>query len=258
MATEWVPDKVFEIRDGVWIRNSVDNSVWADLGDGVVAIDGLEETELAPVIKAEIERTVGKPFKWLINTHWHADHTACNPLWAKDGVTVIAHESMGPTTDERDGKPDVCFPSTYTLKGAEREVQIEWLGGTHTQWDSVVYFPWAKVLHIADLFGWGMIPLLEMDWAKVPRIREVLTRVLEYDADVLIPGHGPLLNQDHIRRWMTYFDDIQERVPAMAKAGSSEEAIRSEIPVPDDMADWWAFPDWKHERNIHLLATNPG
>ena len=257
MPTHWVPDEVFEIRDGVWIRNSVDNSVWADLGDGVVAIDGLEETALAPVIQAEIQRTVGKPFKWLINTHWHGDHIACNPIWARDGVTVIAHESMGPPTAEHDGRPDICFASTYALQGSEREVHIEWLGGTHTQWDSIVHFPWARVLHIADLFGWGMIPLGQMDWRKVPRIHEVLTRVLEYDADIFIPGHGPLLTPEHIRRWIVYFDDICERAPAMAAAGRSERDIQETIPPPADMTDWWKFTDWKHERNLHLLATTP-
>jgi glyoxylase-like metal-dependent hydrolase (beta-lactamase superfamily II) len=250
-------NKVFEIRDGVWIRNAVDNSVWADLGDGVVVIDGLEDPGLATVIQQCIADTVGKPMKWLINTHWHGDHIACNPAWARAGATVIAHESMGPATTARDGQPDIVFPATYVLQGRDRRVELEWLGGTHTPWDTVVYFPWAKVLHIADLFGWGMIPLGQMDWGKVPRLRQVLARVLEYDADVLIPGHGPLLTRDHIRRWLTYFEDLASRVPARAAAGATAEQIQREIPPPTDMADWWKLADWKHARNIQMLATAP-
>jgi cyclase len=251
----WEPNKVFEIRPYLWTRNAVDNSVWADLGDGVAVIDGLEETEMAPVIEQAIAETAGKPMKWLVNTHWHPDHIACNPIWAAKGVTVIAHESMGPATSERDGKPDIVFPDRYTLKGSERQIGIEWLGGTHTPWDSVVYFPWCKVLHIADLFGWGMIPLGQMDLAKVPRLREVLNRVLQYDADILIPGHGPLLTPDHIRRWLAYFEEMLERVPAEARRGKAPAQILEETPPPADMRDWWKFTDWKHARNVELLAS---
>ena len=247
------PDKVLELGPGVFIRNSVDNAVWADLGDGTVEIDALEETELAPVIKAEIERTIGKPMKWLINTHWHADHIACNPIWAREGATVIAHESVGAATPEADGQPNITFSSTYTLKGSEREVQLEWLGGTHTPWDSVVYFPWAKVLHIADLFGWGMIPLLKFDWNKVPRLREVLGRVQEYDAHTLICGHGPVLQKEHVARWLVYFEELIERVPPLAKEGRSLEEVAKEVTVPEDMQDWWRLTDWKHMHNLKLI-----
>src|SRR5262249_20801590 len=131
---EFVENRVFEVAPGVFIRNAVDNCVWADLGDGVVTIDALEDPGMAPVIQSDIAQTVGKPMKWLINTHWHGDHIACNPAWAAAGATVIAHESVGPATKEHNGQPNVTFHDCYTLQGGERQVSMEWLGGTHTQW----------------------------------------------------------------------------------------------------------------------------
>jgi glyoxylase-like metal-dependent hydrolase (beta-lactamase superfamily II) len=251
---EFVPDRVFEVGPGVFIRNAVDNCVWADLGDGVVTIDALEDPNMAPVIQEDIRKTVGKPFRWLINTHWHGDHIACNPAWAKAGATVIAHESCGGPTTAHDGQPNVTFQDRYTLQGSERQVELEWLGGTHTPWDSVVYFPWAKVLHIADLFGWGMLPLLKLEWEKVPRMKQVLNRVLEYDAQTLLCGHGPILQPTHIRRWLAYFDELLERVPKMVKEGRSLAEIEDAFPPPEDMRDWWRFVDWKHARNLKLVA----
>jgi glyoxylase-like metal-dependent hydrolase (beta-lactamase superfamily II) len=251
---EFVEDRVFEIGPGVWIRNAVDNSVWADLGDGVVAIDGLEDRNLAPVIQQLIAETAGKPMKWLINTHWHGDHIACNPIWAAAGATVIAHESVGPATTEHNGQPNITFKDRHVLKGAERQVELEWLGGTHTQWDTVVYFPWAKVLHIADLFGWGMIPLGQWDTQRAERLREVLNRVLQYDAQVLVPGHGPVLTREHIRRWLAYFEELTERVPTLARAGRDLSEIEAALPPPADMSDWWRFVEWKHRRNLEMLA----
>ena len=248
-------NKILQLADGVYIRNAVDNAAWADLGDGAVEIDALEDPNLAPVIEDAIQETTGKPLRWLINTHWHPDHVACNPAWAAKGVTIIAHESCGRATQERNGQPNVTFPDTYTLKGAERQVECEWLGGTHTQWDTVVYFPWARVLHIADLFGWGMIPLAKVEPQKVTRLKEVLARVLEYDADTLIPGHGPVLQKQHIERWLAYFDELLERVPALTRQGKSVDEIERDFPPPDDMRDWWRFVDWKHRRNLELVAA---
>jgi cyclase len=247
-------NKILELGPGVYIRNAVDNAAWADLGDGAVEIDALEDPGLAPVIESAIRETTGKPLKWLINTHWHPDHIACNPVWAAKGVTVIAHQSCGGPTQAHNGEPNVTFQDTYVLRGADRQVECEWLGGTHTPWDSVVYFPWARVLHIADLFGWGMIPLQRMEAGKIQRLKQVLNRVLEYDAHTLIPGHGPVLKPDHIRRWLAYFDDLLERVPPLVRAGKSPDEIEAEIPPPDDMRDWWRFIDWKHGRNLKMVA----
>lgn len=247
-------NKILEVGPGVFVRNAVDNAAWADLGDGAVEIDALEDPNLAPVIEGAIRQTTGKPLKWLINTHAHPDHIACNPIWSAQGVTVIAHESARSTIEGRNSKVDITFPDRYTLRGAERQVECEWLGGTHTPWDSVVYFPWANVLHIADLFGWGMIPLARMEEEKITRLHEVLNRVLEYDAETLIPGHGPLLKPAHIRRWLAYFDDLLEQVPPLARAGKSADEIEAAIPPPTDMGDWWRFIDWKHGRNLKMVA----
>ncbi|MDQ2733186.1 MAG: MBL fold metallo-hydrolase, partial [Armatimonadota bacterium] len=82
MAIEFKEDQVFAVGPGVFLREAVDNCAWADLGDGVVVIDALEDPGMDPVIRKAVAETVGKPIKWVINTHWHADHIACNPAWA--------------------------------------------------------------------------------------------------------------------------------------------------------------------------------
>ena len=259
MAIVFRNDEVFEVGPQVWIRNMVDNAAWADLGDGAVVIDSLEDTEsMETQIPADVRRTTGKSMRWLVNTHWHPDHIANNAAWARLGATVIAHESCGAAQSEANGQPNVTFSDTYTLKGSEREIQLEFLGGTHTPWDSVVYFPWAKVLHIADLFGWGMIPLSRYDPAKIELLRKHLARVLEYDADTYIVGHGPLVKPEHVRRWLTYLDWLLETVPPLARAGQDVDQVCAAVPVPDDMQDWWKLPDWKHRHNISLLVKHFG
>jgi cyclase len=255
---EFIENRVFEAAPGVFVRNAVDNCAWVDLGSGVATIDALEDPQMAPVIQKDIADTVGKPMRWLLNTHWHPDHIACNPAWHRAGATIIAHESCARSAGDWEGKPDITFTETYTLEGDGRRAEMKWLGGTHTPWDTVVSFPWARALHIADLFGWGLIPVQSVDDPMVSRIHEVLGEVLRYDADVLIPGHGPLLTRAHIRRWLAYFDDLLERVPPLARQGKSPGELQAAIPVPQDMQDWWRLADWKHARNLEIVARSRG
>lgn len=262
MAIEFRENEVFEVGPGVWIRNMVDNASWADLGDSAVVFDSLDPADDGPMeeqIPKDVLRTTGKPIKWLVNTHWHPDHIGFNASWAKAGATVIAHESCGQAQPEHNGQPNITFTDTYVLEGSDgRRLELEWLGGTHTPWDTVVYFPWARVLHIADLFGWGMIPLSKFDPQKVNLLKQHLRRVLEYDADRYIVGHGPIAEPEHIERWLTYLEDLLLRVPPLAQAGNSAEDIEAELPVPSDMEDWWKLKAWKHSHNIRILTAYYG
>ena len=87
-------------------------------------------------------------------------------------------------------------------------------------------------------------------------MREVLDRVLEYDAQAVICGHGPVCTLEHIRRFVTYFNETLERVPALAKEGKSAEEIAALVPPPADMEDWWRFTAWKHAKNIEMILED--
>lgn len=252
---EFEEGKIRELAPGVLLRSAVDNSLWADLGDGVAVVDALEDPDLAPVIAQAVAGTTGKKIRWVLNTHWHGDHTACNAAWAQAGAQIIAHASVGAPSDAPNGRPNIVFTERYTLQGAAgRQVEMEWLGGTHTAEDSVVFFPWARVLHVGDLFGWGLIPLRAINETTAARLREVYGRLLSYDAAVVVPGHGPTLSPAELRRFLAYFDDLLARVPALCRSGLSPAAVEQRVPPPEDMRDWWRFTDWKHGRNVARLC----
>lgn len=253
---EFIENEVKEVGPGVWIRVAIDNIAWADLGDGAAVIDALEDATQADVVRDLIKQTTGQDLKWVVTTHWDADHIACNPQWRREGAPVIAHQSCADSAGDWEGRPDIAYADNAVLRGAgDRKIEMQWAGGTHTPWDTILYFPHAKVLHIADLFGWGLIPCRPTP-EKVARLWEVLNRVVAFDADAVICGHGPVTSLAHIRRFLAYFDELLKQVPPLAAQGKPLDEIEAAVPPPDDMADWWRFVAWKHRKNLEMIAAD--
>lgn len=246
-------DIIRKLAPGVWMRNAVDNCLWADLGDGVLVVDSLEDRAMCPIIPEDVEATAGKPIRWVVNTHAHADHIACNADWAERGATVIGHEAIGAALEGRPGRPEITFAERYTLEGERNEARLEWVGGGHTDGDTLVYLPWARVLHVGDLFLWGLLPIASLTEGAANRLIEALRRILSYDADTLVCGHGPNFTPDHVRRWLVYFEELRRCVPELSRSGMGAEAIAEAFSTPDDMRDWWRFSEWKHRRNIDIV-----
>lgn len=252
---QFIENEVKEVGPGVWIRVAVDNISWCDLGDGAAVIDALEDPDQADVVRALIKETTGQDLKWVVTTHWDVDHISCNPQWRREGAPVIAHQSCAASAGDWEGRPDISYNDKAVLRGASERIEMEWWGGTHTPWDTILYFPNAKVLHIADLFGWGLVPCKPTP-EKVTRLWEVLNRITTFEADAVICGHGPVTSIAHIRRFMAYFDELLKQVPPLAAAGKSLNEIEAELPPPADMSDWWRFVDWKHKKNLELIVAH--
>jgi glyoxylase-like metal-dependent hydrolase (beta-lactamase superfamily II) len=250
--------EVSQVADGVFVRHAVDNCTWAVLDDSVLIVDALEESHLAGEVLEHIRKTTGKPVRYLAITHWHGDHTACNRAFAEAGATVVAHESTAPEKRSTgDGNADITFGTLLTIRGGRRSVELHHMGGTHTPGDIALFLPWAKVLCVGDLFGWGLIPLHQITKESAATLMRIMQRLVDFGAAVIVPGHGPTATTAHVERFMEYFQYLLEELPARARAGKSAKQIQAEMPRPDDMLDWWRF-DWKHPHNVEQVARQCG
>jgi len=253
---EWIENEVIEAGPGVWMRVAIDNIAWCDLGNGAAVIDALEDPTQADVVRALIKETSGKDLKWIVQTHWDSDHIACNPQWKREDAVAIAHQSCADSAEDWEGVPDISYADEAVLKGVDgKSIEMKWVGGTHTPWDTILHFPHARVLHIADLFAWGLIPCKPTP-QKIERLREIYDLILTYDVEKILCGHGPILTPAHIARMREYFEQMLELVPPLMAQGKSVEEIAAQISPPEDMRHWWRFVDWKHEHNIKLIAEN--
>ncbi len=241
-----IPELV-RIAEGFHLRNAIDNIAWFDLGGELAVVDALEEERLAGEVFDAIASTVPQtPVRYVFNTHTHYDHVALNDAFAQRwGAEIVNAE----TTD----LPD----EGRTFRGPKRSARMIPMPGCHTQTDCAVWVEPDRVLFVGDLFGWGLIPLTVN---LRPETREHLLatyrRLIDFQADLVIPGHGPLCDTDTLRRWVAYFQDLAARARQGAASGLDEREIAQRLEPPQDMRDWWRFVQWKHEDTAAKLAKS--
>ena len=243
--------RIIRLAEGIFIRQEVDNCTWADMGEFAVVIDALEQPRLADEVLAAIRETIGeKPIRYVLNTHMHYDHVALHPAFIRAGARVVCQES-----GHRGGGDHVTFAVSWEEGGPGRRVEMHAVGPCHTPEDAVVFFPDDGLLCVGDLFGWGLIPMEPFRAAGKDTVLDVYRRLIDFGAETVVPGHGPVATLDHLRRWVAYFNDMLAKVGELKRSGRSADRIKAAIPPPEDMRDWWRFLEWKHEHNLNEIIS---
>jgi glyoxylase-like metal-dependent hydrolase (beta-lactamase superfamily II) len=234
--------KILQPVPGVWVRQEIDNIAWIDLGEDLLVIDALERPELEEEVLRSIQETTGgKPVRTVVNTHTHYDHVALNPAFVETFVNARTR----------------VLPTTGLAVGSEsRPATVIPMPDCHTPEDCIIFLPKDSVLFVGDIFGWGLVPWdRPLTQAKADHIRKTYQQLIAREANVVVPGHGPLCTTDHLRRWLRYFDELIETIHAARSDGASRREIRDDtVPPPEDMADWWRFLQWKHEDSVKKVS----
>ena len=219
------PVKATQVASNVWFvqgeaalgsaanRNFISNAGFVVTSSGVVVIDALGSPTLAAELIAEIRRVTPKPIRYLIVTHFHADHIYGLQAFKAVGATIIAHpagrEYLNSETAQRrlEASREDLFPwiDEHTqLLGADRWLddndttlvlggqpfRIRHVGPAHTPEDLVVFVPNAGVLFAGDLVFRGRIPFVGQ--ADSRQWIESLNALVAMEPRLLIPGHGPV------------------------------------------------------------------
>jgi glyoxylase-like metal-dependent hydrolase (beta-lactamase superfamily II) len=223
--------------------------------DGIIMVDG----QFAPLhdkIKAAIEAISKQPVKYLINTHYHGDHTGGNEAFASDGVTIVsqinvrtrlaAGTSNGLTGARTPPAPQGALPSdTYTnfskirLKG--RVADLKHIANAHTDGDTYVWFKTANVLSTGDTFTNGRYP--NIDFANGGNIRGMIAASDAYlkltnAKSRIVPGHGPVADKAALTEYRTMLVTARDRMTKLVKEGKSEDEIIAAKPFADLDAKW--------------------
>jgi len=245
--------------------------------DGIIMVDG-QYAPLHDKIKAAIEAISNKPIKYLINTHFHGDHTGGNELFAKDGVTIVsqvnvknrlaAGTSNGLTGAKTPPAPPAALPSdTYTnfskIRLEGRIADLKHIANAHTDGDTYVWFKTANVLSTGDTFTNGRYP--NIDFANGGNIRGMIAATDAYLKLVnartkIVPGHGPLADKAALMEYRTMLISAYDRMAKLVKEGKREDEVVAAKPFADFDAKW--APTELARKNFvrvvyHSLADKP-
>src|SRR5947207_6040972 len=245
--------------------------------DGIIMVDG----EFAPLhdkIKAAIATFSKLPIKYLINTHYHADHTGGNEPFANDGVIIVAQENVrarleagttnGLTGAKTPPAPKATLPSdTYTnfskIRLSGRVADLRHIANAHTDGDTYVWFKTANVLATGDTFTNGRYP--NIDFANGGNIKGMIAAT---DAHLklinaksrVVPGHGPIADKAALTEYRAMLVTARDRMAALVKEGKSEDDVLAAKPFAD-LDKKWAPTELASKNFIrvvyHSLADKP-
>ena len=228
--------------------------------DGVLMIDDQYAPMEAKIREALGKLTTDKP-RYVINTHWHGDHTGGNAAFSSDAL-IVAHDNVrarllkggrgqGPAPAE--ALPGLTYNDEMSFYFNGEQVQLLHLPGGHTDGDSVVLFHGAKVVHMGDHFFSGMFPFIDpaSGGSVAGYIKNVAMMLESVPPDwAIIPGHGPLSTYDDL----TTFLDMLERTTAIVQARVADGQTREQV-IAGGLPSEWDSWSWNFITTEIWLAT---
>jgi cyclase len=251
--------KATRVAEHVYMLEGEGGNIGVSAGeDGVFLIDD-QFAPLTPKIVAAVKTISDKPIRFLINTHWHGDHTGGNENLGKAGVIIVAHDNVykrlaaGGVIEllkqsyqpaSKAALPVITFSDTATLHLNDDDVTAHHLPPAHTDGDSYIQFRKANVIHTGDVFAAYRYPFIDTESGGsvkgVIRSIDILLPLINDDTK-LIPGHGPLSTKKDVLAYRRMIATVAGRVEKLAKEGKSLEQVIAAKPTREFDDAWGKF-----------------
>lgn len=211
--------------------------------DGILIVDD-QFAPLAEKIEAALAEIDKGSLKFVLNTHWHGDHTGGNAHFGRKGH-IIAHENVRKRLVEKSGTPKEALPvltfdQSMSVHFNDEEIRLIHLGPGHTDGDAIIYFTKSGVAHLGDLFFNGRFPFVDLgsgdDVQGLLKNIDAALKLLPSDIRI-IPGHGALGTKEHLQ---TYRTMLVETIDLMKKAGAEGKTLEQvkAAGLPEKWKDW--------------------
>lgn len=261
-----------KISETLYFMQGRGGNVLASIGeDGVLLIDD-DYAEYAPAYGEALAALGQKQPRYIINTHWHGDHTGGNAHWGGAGAVIIAHNrvlerlstdqdrpSMGRVfpASPRIALPVVTFDDSTALHLNGDTLEVQHYPRGHTDGDSIVFFQKANVVHMGDHFFNGRFPFIDL--ASGGRVDNYIVNVaaviqLVDEQTVIVPGHGPLANKADLQNYHNMLINTRAEVSDMREDGLGVEQMQAR--GLDARWESWGWKFINQDRWIATLASD--
>ena len=233
-----------QVAPGVAVLFGAGGNIGVSYGeDGTILIDD-QFAPLTEKIQTAVSTLGAQPVKFLVNTHWHYDHTGGNENLGKAGAVIMAHDNVrvrmaaGQGNQKPSAKvalPVVTYADGLKLHLNGEEVRVIHMPAAHTDGDSIVHWTKSNVIHMGDLFFLRMsFPFV--DASSGGNVRGVIAaadKVLAIadDQTKIIPGHGAVATKADLQQYRNMVSEIVAKVEAGIKAGKTLEQIKADRPA---------------------------
>jgi glyoxylase-like metal-dependent hydrolase (beta-lactamase superfamily II) len=238
--------KVSKVAGNVYVLEGAGGNIGASVGDdGIVIVDD-QYAPLAEKIQAALKGITDKPVRFVINTHYHGDHTGGNayfqkqaPIIAQDNVRKrlesggglgngsSVHMETKPAS--HDALPIITFDHDVTVHLNGEDIRALYFPAGHTDGDSIIFFPHSNVVHMGDDFVTYGFPFIDVESGgsingMVDAVAQVISQ-LPPDVKV-IPGHGPISNLDDVRAYLGMLKETRDAVQKALKDGKTLDQMK--------------------------------
>ena len=229
--------KATALRGGTHMLTGAGGNIVASAGsDGVFIIDD-QFAPLSLKIRAAVRKLSDKPLRFVVNTHWHGDHTGGNEDMGKAGAVIVAHDNVRKRMSVgqllRGQKvpaapsaalPVVTFTQDLALHLNGDSVRVQHVAHAHTDGDALVKFERANVLHMGDVYFNGLYPFIDAESGG--SIGGLLTAIgsglaLSDATTIVVPGHGPVSNRKELAAYGVMLKGHRDRIAALKAQGKS-------------------------------------
>ena len=238
--------KVTKVSGTVYMLEGSGGNIGASIGeDGIVIVDD-QYAPLAEKIQAALKGITDKPVRFIINTHYHSDHTGGNAYFQKQ-APIIAQDNVrkrlengGPAgnggsmhfenkPEPKDALPILTFDHDLTVHLNGEDIRALHFPAGHTDGDAIIYFPKSNVVHMGDDFVTYGFPFIDVDAGGSidGMIDGVEKAIAQLPPDVkIIPGHGPISNLDDVRNYIKMLKETRDVVAKAMKDGKTLDQMK--------------------------------
>ena len=251
-----VETRVIEVRTGIYMLAGRGGNIGLSVGDdGAFLIDD-QYAPLTEKIVAAVATVTDKPVRFVVNTHWHGDHTGGNENMGRAGALIVAHENVRkrmsveqfirafdsrvPPAPEV-ALPVITFTDALTFHWNGDEIRVFHVENAHTDGDAIIHFTDANVIHAGDTFFNNIYPFIDAGTGGtldgvIQSVEQILS--MANPETKIIPGHGELTDDAGLRKYRDMLVAVRDRMQSLIAQGKSKDEIVAAKPTQDFDAAW--------------------